>query len=166
MEQSEFEHIAKDIRQTALATALATHADADEAEDVAQDVMLKLWTLRADITGKSHAAKLASCMTHNLTIDKHRRRHTVALDTSRTMIDDKMTNPAAYTENRENMTWLEKRLSELPATEYQILRLRQVERKTNDEIAAILGIEKSSVSTLLSKVRKKMLNEIRNRTLQ
>ena len=46
MEQAEFEHIATRIRQRAVATALAFAASGDEAEDIAQETMLKLWTLR------------------------------------------------------------------------------------------------------------------------
>ena len=83
MEQAEFEHIATRIRQRAMATALAFAADSDEAEDIAQEVMLKLWTLRTDINGLQHAEKLASCIAHNRTMDSHRRYHTVPLTKSR-----------------------------------------------------------------------------------
>lgn len=55
MEQAEFEHIAARIRQKAVATAIAFSADGDEAEDIAQETMLKLWTLRAEISDPTHA---------------------------------------------------------------------------------------------------------------
>lgn len=35
-----------------------------------------------------------------------------------------------------------KRVAELPPKEYQILKLRQVEHKSNEEIAKLLGMEK------------------------
>lgn len=51
----------------------------------------------------------------------------------------------------------------LPSKEYQILKLRQVEQKTNEEIAKLLGIEKTSVATLLSRARIKILKEFQKR---
>ena len=163
MEQAEFEHIATRIRQRAVATALTFAANGDEAEDIAQETMLKLWTLRTEISDRAHAEKLASYIAHNRAIDSTRRRRTIPLDTGRSIIDDKTASPDRAIEDKENMAWLTERLAKLPSTEYQILRLRQVERKSHEEIARIVGVEKTSVSTILSRARAKMLNEFRKR---
>ena len=163
MEQAEFEHIATHIRQRAVATALAFAANGDEAEDIAQETMLKLWTLRTEISDPAHAEKLASCIAHNRSIDCIRRRRTIPLDTGRNIIDEKTAGPDRVMEDKENMAWLAERLAALPSTEYQILRLRQVERKSHEEIARIVGVKRSSVSTILSRARAKMLNEFRKR---
>lgn len=58
--------------------------------------------------------------------------------------------PLTDIEDRANDAWLQRQLSRLPSTEYEILHLRQVERKSNGEIAAILGITPQSVTTLLA----------------
>ena len=163
MEQAEFEHIATRIRQRAVATALTFAANGDEAEDIAQETMLKLWTLRTEISDRAHAEKLASCIAHNRAIDSTRRRRTIPLDTGRNIIDEKTAGPDRAMEDKEDMAWLAERLAKLPSTEYQILRLRQVERKSHEEIARIVGVEKTSVSTILSRARAKMLNEFRKR---
>ena len=163
MEQAEFEHIATRIRKRAVATALAFAANDDEAEDIAQETMLKLWTLRTEINSPAHAEKLASCIAHNRAIDCIRQRRTIPLDTGRNIIDEKTAGPDRAVEDKENMAWLAERLAALPSTEYQILRLRQVERKSHEEIARIVGVEKTSVSTILSRARAKMLNEFRKR---
>ena len=63
------------------------------------------------------------------------------------------------------MAWLRQRLAKLPTTEYEILRLRQVEKRTYAEIAATLGITQTSVSTLLARARAKILAEIRERRI-
>ena len=47
-----------------------------------------------------------------------------------------------------------------------MLHLRQVERKTDQEIASILGISASSVPTLLSRARRKLLADIMRRRNQ
>ena len=61
-----------------MATALALSMSMDEAEDIAQDVMLKLWTLRNDISSKTDAEKLAVCIARNKAIDIHRKRASAA----------------------------------------------------------------------------------------
>ncbi len=163
MEQAEFENIANIIRRRAVNTALSYSMDSDEAEDIAQDVMLKLWTLHCDIDGCESAEKLAFCISRNMSIDRYRRRRTVPIGDRRNIIDDKSAPPDEYLEANENIEWLMRRIEKLPPAEYQILRLRQVERKDNGEIARLMGIEKTSVAAILSRARAKILKDIRTR---
>lgn len=166
MKQAEFENIAKALRQKAVMTANAYLSDKDEAEDIAQDVMLKLWNLHEEIAGSTDAEKLTVCIAHNKAIDRHRRNKTITIGEKQNIIDDKQPTPDISLEESENLTWLIRRINELPSTEYQILHLRQVERKSNEEISKLLGIEKTSVATLLSRARTKLLNEIKKRNSQ
>lgn len=163
MKQAEFEKIATRIRLKAVRTGRSMSMGDDEAEDIAQEVMLKLWTIRDDICNGLHAEKLAVCIARHRSIDNIRHRHTVPIDADRNYIDEKSPTPDAMLEDHENMNWLNERLAQLPSTEYQILRLRQVERKSYDEIAVTLGISPDSVSTLLSRARNKILGEIMKR---
>ena len=164
MEQAEFEHIATKIRIKAAGVALAVVSDTDKAEDIAQEAMLRLWTLHADIGDCTAAEKLAARIARNLAIDEYRKRRTTRLDEQRNIIDEKEPTPDVRYEISENEEWLLRRIEALPPAEYQILRLRQVERKTNEEIARMLGIEKASVATMLSRARTKILNEFKERT--
>mgnify|MGYP003194573646 FL=1 len=163
MEQTEFEQIAKSTRAKAVATALALSMSKDEAEDIAQDVMLKLWTLRNDINSKTDAEKLAVCIARNKAIDRHRKRPQQPIDGHNNIIDSKIPAPDICVEIEEDQNWLMKRVAELPPKEYQILKLRQVEHKSNEEIAKLLGMEKTSVATLLSRARMKILKEFQKR---
>lgn len=165
MKQAEFEDIARQTWLKARNAARSMAVSNDEAEDIAQEAMLKLWTLRGDVSNATHAERLACCMARHMAIDSHRRKHTVAIDDARAVIDDKTPQPETSAEDNENMAWLKKRLAELPPTEYQILRLRQVEMKTYDEIAETLGIRPTSVSTLLARARAKLLKDIRERRI-
>ena len=66
-------------------------------------------------------------------------------------------------ETQENDMWLQQKLLELPSTQYQVLHLRQVEKKSMEEIAGIIGITPASAATILSRARQRMLTEIRRR---
>ena len=81
------------------------------------------------------------------------------------MIDERNAQPDVVLENAENERWFESKCRSLPSTEYRVLNLRQVERRSDEEIAAILGIGVASVPTLLSRARRKLLEAVRKRGL-
>jgi len=161
MDQRQFEQAAAQVRRQIVAVAQRTGIDGDDAEDVAQDVMLRLWNLRADIDTPAALAALARRAARNRSIDLLRARRTVPLGPD----DDRASHPSPHDqlEHDEALRWLEQRLAALPATQHEVLRLRQVERKTHAEIAAILGIQTASVATLLARARRSLLEEIRKR---
>lgn len=161
MEDKEFEHIVPELRRRMTMAARACGLDADDAEDVAQDALLRLWTLRGELQA-GRAGGLASVVAHNLAIDMHRRRRTVPID-DRPVVDESHTQPDARLEVADNELWLERKMRALPSTEYQVLHLRQVERRTDEQIAAILGISPGSVPTLLSRARRKLLASLQAR---
>ena len=149
------------MRQRAVGTCHSLGLDAEEAEDIAQDAMLKLWTVRASVSGIRHAEGLLVSIAKHLCIDFLRKRRTVPIDGLKAVIDESRQSPQADMEDEENERWVEQKLKTLPATEYTVLHLRQVEHKSREEIASIVGIAPSSVGTLLSRARKKMLEEIK-----
>lgn len=163
MTEAEFTQAASDLRQRTLTVGYGYGMNADEVEDMAQDAMVKLWMVREQITDRQHAEGLLVSIAKHQSIDRLRRRHTVAIDCHMPVIDEKHPLPDTEIENAENEQWIERRLKELPPTEYEVLRLRQVERKSSEEIAMIVGIKLTSVATLLSRARKKMLKEIQKR---
>ena len=99
-------------------------------------------------------------MARNIAIDSYRSNHTVPLETTLNIKDDRQAKPDIALEEKDNALWLTKKLQSLPSKEYQVLQLRQVEHKSNEDIANIMGIEKASVATTLSRARKKMLCQI------
>ena len=49
MEKSAFEHMARTWREKALSVSIHYGAGRDEAEDIAQDVMLRLWQMHQEL---------------------------------------------------------------------------------------------------------------------
>lgn len=172
LNKQEFEHIAPALRRKSVEAARSCGLDIADAEDVAQDVLLKLWSLRDDLTAEQQAMSadrapgrllaLAYVAARNLSLDRLRRRRTVPI-ADRPVADNVNTPPDKLLEIADNERWLEQRMARLPSTEYQVLRLRQVERRSNDEIAAILGIGAESVTTLLSRARRHLLEALKKR---
>lgn len=157
--------MAKTLRHKALTTALGFGLDADEAEDVAQDTIIKLWCMRSSIDVQTRIEALTATIARHQCIDITRRQRTVPIS-SRPIADHHSAPPDTQLEAAEDERWLEQRLRLLPPSEYAVLQLRQVERKTDKEIAALLGISTASVPTLLSRARHKLLADIMRRRNQ
>ncbi len=161
MDKSAFEHMARTWRLKAVGTSLNCGAGKDEAEDIAQDVMLRLWQMRDDLDRFQSVDALVVLMARHLTRNHQRRRPTDKLDEA---IEISLnTGPHEMLESKENEEWLEKRLLQLPATQRTLLYMRQVERRGHEEIALLLGIEITSVSTLLARARRALLEDIKRR---
>ena len=163
MQQQEFEHIVPHLRQRILAEARSHGLDNDSAEDVAQDVLLKLWALRDELDRLRSVEAWTVTVTRHLVLDRLRRPTTLTVDNGQPLADT-AERPDQRMETIDNEAWLERRLRDLPDKEYQVLHLRQVERRTTQEIATIVGIAESSVPTLLSRARRKLLESYKQRT--
>ena len=159
MEQSEFEQMAQQWRQRAYETGVAFGVTADEAEDIAQDTLLKLWAMRHELERYRSVESLAVVVARNLTIDLHRSRRTVRLYDApiHLSVSDKMADSDVI--SREEERWLKERLSQLPPRQHTVLVMRQVEHRSYEEIASLLGITPSSAKVLLSRARKWLLEQ-------
>lgn len=164
MTDKEFTEIAPSLSSAALHAAQTRGLVVAKAEDVAQDTMMRLWTLRESLNSAEHARALAIIVARHRACDGLRAQATVSLDAMPLGIHlEAATATDRALETTEADAWLQRRLNALPPLQYQVLHLRQVEGKTNGEIAAILAIPTASVATLLSRARHKLLEQIRRR---
>ena len=161
MEKNAFEQKARTWRETALEVSMHYGAGKDEAEDIAQDVMLRLWQMHEELERFRSVEAIVALMAKHLIRNHQRRKPSEALDEA--MIVSMNTSPHEELEIRENEEWLLSKLQQLPTTQRTLLYMRQVERKSHEEIAQLLGIEITSVSTLLARARRTLLEEIKQR---
>lgn len=163
MSDKEFTDIAAELCKAAVRSAAATGITIEGAEDAAQDTMVRLWSLRGSITSTRHAKGLAIVAARNKALDSLRKTSMLSLDEMAIEIPQKAATTDAHIEMEEGDAWLQRKMQALPTLQYQILKMRQVECRDNEEIATILGIKPTSVATLLSRARKQLLNDIRKR---
>ena len=161
MERSAFEQKARTWREKALEVSMHYGAGKDEAEDIAQDVMLRLWQMHDELERFRSVEAIVALMAKHLIRNHQRRKPSEVLDEA--MIVSMNTSPHEELEIRENEEWLLSKLQQLPTTQRTLLYMRQVERKSHEEIAILLGIEVTSVSTLLARARRTLLEEIKRR---
>ena len=161
MDRSAFEQQARSWREKALSVSMSYGAGMDEAEDIAQDVMLRLWQMHDELERYRSVEAIVTLMARHLLRNHQRRKPSEALEEA--MIISLTTDPHEELEIKENDEWLTKKLEQLPTTQRTLLYMRQVERRSHEEIARLLGIEITSVSTLIARARRTLLEDIKRR---
>ena len=161
MDRSAFEQQARSWRKKALQVSINCGAGREEAEDIAQDVMLRLWQMHDDLDRYEKPEALVALMSRHLLRNHQRRRKQELIDEA--MMVSLSSSPHDLLEMKDDDAWLEKRLRQLPTTQRTLLYLREVERRSHEDIARLLGIETTSVSTLLARARRTLLEEIKQR---
>ena len=161
METGAFEQKARSWREKALSVSQSYGAGKDEAEDIAQDVMLRLWQMHDELEQYHSIEAIVTLMAKHLLRNHQRRKTSESLDEAITVSLN--SNPHNELEMKEDDAWLTKRLKELPTTQRTLLYMRQVERRSYEEIARLLSIETTSASTLLARARRTLLEDIKRR---
>lgn len=134
-------------------------ADRTEAEDVAQEVMLRLWQMAPGWRqGEARLSTWAYRVANNLCTDRLRR-----LRVRRAEALDGVPEPASAAASvvadlmqRDRMAALEAGLAALPDRQRQAVVLRHLEGLTNPEIAEILQIGVEAVESLTARGKRSL----------
>ena len=131
--------------------------DAD-AEDTAQEVMLKLWTMRNQLAAYRSVEALAVQIGRNICINKLRARKILSNDALDAMQEPSPT-PDLQLETADSMATVARIIDRLPEMQRMVIRLRDFEGDQPAEIAEIMGCEEGAVRMNLSRARKKVREE-------
>jgi len=125
--------------------------DRAEAEDVAQEAMLRLWRQAPDWRqGEAKVTTWLYRVVSNLCTDRLRKSRGVALDSVPEPEDDTPGAEAGLQEAARAVA-LETALSALPERQRQAVILRHIEGLTNPEIAAVMDIGVEAVESLTAR---------------
>ena len=170
MERQKYISLVVELRQIAVAKALTLLDDHDTAEDVAGEVLLRLWERHRDLHDDADKVKyLANLMARNLSLNllRQRRRHPIKrIFHRREKDDDESFNmpdvpdpftPQQYVEDKETNDVVLRAMSQLPYNWRKIVEMREYEKMSFAEIAAVLGTTESSCRGMMSKARSRLL---------
>lgn len=135
----------------ALRHAARVLGDAAEAEDVAQEAMLRLWHAAAEwrTDGAAQPATWLHRVVANLAVDRLRRSgRAVGLDFD---TPDDAPGAEARLAQADRMAALDAALARLPERQRQAVVLRHIEGMSNPEIAEVLGIGVEAVESLTAR---------------
>lgn len=167
MTEKAFENRAIALRRKAVVTCLSCGASEMLADDIAQNVIIKLWQIRDQLYKYQSLDSLVVVIARHELANHYRNIRTVQLsDIDTAQLPSNLNAPDQSLITSQEMSWLYQAMKSLPSTQYTVLHMRQVEHRSFDEIAQLLGIENSSARSLLSKARMWLLQEIKKRDSQ
>lgn len=141
--------------------ALCIVGNTSEAEDIVQEVFLRVWEQRDSTKNIENIDAWCMRMVKNLSIDKMRAKskQNVALDTQLPTVDQQA-NPHQKTEISDTIRHIETFIQMLPEKQRMVIQLRDIEGMTYQEIALILDISIDQVKVNLHRARRKIRQQL------
>ncbi|MCG7494292.1 RNA polymerase sigma factor [Thalassobius sp. Cn5-15] len=135
----------------AFAQAMRMLGNRAEAEDVAQDAMMRLWKIAPEWRqGEAKVTTWLYRVVANLCTDRLRRRPSVGIEAIPEPADDRA-SVADGMQDRARLDALYRALDSLPDRQRQAVTLRHIEGLANPEIAAIMDISTEAVESLTAR---------------
>jgi RNA polymerase sigma factor (sigma-70 family) len=147
----------------ALRVAQRMLRDPAEAEDVAQEAMLRLWRMAPG--WRPGAAKVSTWLYRvvaNLCTDRLRKRRTVPLD-GMPEPEDGVPGVAERMIDADRATALEEALAALPERQRQAVILRHLEGLANPEIAEVMEVGVEAVESLVARGKRGLVAALSGR---
>jgi len=135
--------------------ALRFLGNEDEAKDVVQEVLIKVWNGRDNMNEVQNWEAWCMRITKNLSLDRIRslsRRQTLSIETTFDIRQHDLT-PHENTEQNESMQRISKLIAMLPEKQRQIIHLRDIEGYSYNEICEILELDMNQVKVNLFRAR-------------
>ena len=132
-----------------------------EAEDILQDAMLKLWQIREKLPPNEQLLPFLLTVIKNLSIDRLRARQAIEDNYDIGDIDSigfseaPLDNDSSF-EDKERLRQMLNLINQLPSDQQKVLRLKAFDDLTTEEIANKLQLQPDNVRQLLSRARKRL----------
>jgi RNA polymerase sigma-70 factor (ECF subfamily) len=131
--------------------------DLDDSKDIVQEIYVKLWNMREDLSKYNSIEALAMRMTRNLCLDKIKLKKTIPLNGAirEESFDETELNEKDI-ELKIAALRAKKAIESLDEPQKSIMQLRDIEGYDYDEIAQILNMNINTIRVSLSRARKKV----------
>ena len=146
----------KAIRPMLLNVARGILGSDEEAEDVVQDAMLRLWQLRDEPI--RNVRGFARVVVRSLSLSKVRQRR-VTVDIARADIANDDESESAKNEQIDRMMKL---VDALPTMQQTVLRMRHMQEMTMADIASLIGTSEAAVRQSLSRARRNIIEQFKS----
>jgi len=158
MKSSEFKLLVMPYSSRLYRMAFRLMNSREEAEDIVQEVYVKLWGMRNELEKYNSIEALCIRITRNLCLD-HLRRRKVNHDAMKAEQYKESSYPETPSENlekKENAELVHKLISALPEPQRSLVHLRHLEGKEYEEIAEMVNMNVNAIRVSISRARKQM----------
>ncbi len=156
MDQKRFKQEVLPLRGQMLIYARRFFDNNEDAEDVVQELFMKLWYMRNELSNYNNLAALSNTIVKNLSINKLKilKRETGELDSLQ--MTDEETSLHHQLEMRDQLSHVMKIMSQLPDLQQSILRMKHIDGYEIEEIAELTGSTPEAIRMNLSRGRRKV----------
>jgi len=127
-----------------------------EAEEVAQEVFVKVWQRAADYRPSFRASTWLHHIAHNLAVDQMRRRRGNDAVNEEQEANPASERPHVLLENKQRAQSLQEALDSLPLRQKTAMLLKYEQDFSNPEIASILNLTVDAVESLLARAKREL----------
>lgn len=127
-----------------------------DAEDVAQEALLRLWKYCERLDADRNLDALAVKVAKNVCVDLYKSRNTYEDEITSDIASPPSQSADAELHAKEVQQKIDEAMERLNPRERDLLKARQFEGKSAEEISEQTGIPKSSVKSMISTARKKL----------
>jgi len=162
MELQEFIRHIEPMRMRLTRLALRWLSNSDDAEDVVQEALVKLWEARARIDNATKMEHFAMVLVRNISVDMVRKRKQMrVVDTDPLQLPLFGEGEDSRLEERESRQRLRQAVGRLTDKQRALIRMRNVENLTYADIARIMGTTEASVRGMICRARAALMKDLR-----
>jgi len=155
-----FERLVPAYRRRVFGLAYSLLRDRGAAEDVAQEVFVKLWQALPRYDGRAQLSTWIYAITRNAAISAIRKRRR-SLSLSDPVVQDEVESRGALAAAEPADTSLWRQVDALPDRQRQAVTLYYQEERKVEEVAAMMGLPVNTVKTHLHRARASLAAALR-----
>ena len=135
--------------------ALRSTLKHEEAEDIVQDTLIKVWNKRDDWDNIESIEAFSLTICRNLALDRMKKAENQNASLEQENVDsaDRARSPLELMEQRDRVETVRRLVNSLPEKQRSCMQLRDFEGKSYREIATILGITEEQVKVNIFRAR-------------
>jgi len=163
MEVEAYRQAVLELKDRVFGYAAQLLRDREEARDVTQEALLRLWEHREAVADPAAAKPWLLRTVHNLCIDRLRQRRsrgTASLDDVVEPAADPSCAPDRPSNERSRRTEVERALGRIPPRDRALLLLREVHGHSYEELADLMGAPIGTLKSLLHRARARLRREV------
>ncbi|MCM1311811.1 MAG: RNA polymerase sigma factor [Bacteroides sp.] len=155
MKEISFRYDVLPLKDKLFRLALRITLNREEAEDIVQDTLLRIWDKRAEWTELNSMEAFGMTVCRNLSLDRAERkeRQNISLDEGTYDCMDFSSAPDVRMMHSESESIVGQLINRLPEKQRTVVHLRDIEGKTYKEIAGTLGLTEADVKVSLHRAR-------------
>ena len=162
MQASEFKQLFLPLSRQIYWMAWRLTGNAEEAEDLTQEVYAQLWTKRESLSGISNPIAYCSVLVRNLYLNQVRKQRVETTEMARELFVADGNRLEDAIEQRQACEQVMRLIGQLPEQQRKIVTMHDVEGCSNEEIRQQTGLASTHIRVLLSRARKTIRQLFKN----